>query len=106
MSAERIASMKDGALLINTARHQLVDGDALLDALRSGKLGGAGLDVFAAEPPLPGDPVLSLDNVVCTPHIGGATRDVIWHQTRMVASDIERILRGETPEHCANPEVL
>ncbi|MCB9594939.1 MAG: 3-phosphoglycerate dehydrogenase [Sandaracinaceae bacterium] len=106
VSAERIASMKDGALLINTARHQLVDGDALLDALRSGKLGGAGLDVFAAEPPLPGDPVLSLDNVVCTPHIGGATRDVIWHQTRMVASDIERILRGETPEHCANPEVL
>lgn len=106
VSAERIASMKDGAFLINTARHQLVDGDALLEALRSGKLGGAGLDVFAAEPPLPTDPVLALDNVVCTPHIGGATRDVIFHQTRMVASDLDKILRGEAPAHCANPEVL
>ncbi len=106
VSAERIAAMKDGAFLINTARHQLVDGDALLEALRSRKLGGAGLDVFAAEPPLPSDPVLALDNVICTPHIGGATRDVIWHQTRMVASDLDRILRGEAPERCANPEVL
>lgn len=106
VSADRIASMKDGAFLINTARHQLVDGDALYEALKTRKLGGAGLDVFAAEPPLPSDPVLALDNVVCTPHIGGATRDVIWHQTRMVASDIDKILRGEAPEHCANPEVL
>jgi len=106
VSRERIASMKDGAFLVNTARHRLVDGDAMLEALKSGKLAGAGLDVFAAEPPLPSDPVLKLDNVVCTPHIGGATRDVIWHQTRMIATDIDRVLRGETPDHCANPEVL
>ncbi|MBX3275674.1 MAG: D-glycerate dehydrogenase [Sandaracinaceae bacterium] len=106
VSAARIASMKDGAFFVNTARHQLVDADALLDALRSGKLAGAGLDVFAAEPPLPSDPFLALDNVVCTPHIGGATRDVVRHQTRMVASDLDRILRGEAPERCANPEVL
>ncbi|HHH29216.1 MAG TPA: 3-phosphoglycerate dehydrogenase [Polyangiaceae bacterium] len=103
---ERIESMKDGAFLINTARHRLVDGDALLEALVSGKLAGAGLDVFAAEPPLPTDPVLALSNVVCTPHIGGATTQVVGHQTRMVATDIDRVLRGETPTNCANPEVL
>jgi len=106
VSAERIAAMKDGAYLINTARHQLIDADAVLAALRSGKLAGAGLDVFAAEPPLPDDPFFALDNVVCTPHIGGATRDVVLHQTMMVARDLDRLLRGETPEQCANPEVL
>lgn len=106
VSQARIAQMKDGAILINTARHQLVDSEALLRALESGKLAGAGLDVFQSEPPLKEDPFLALDNVVCTPHIGGATRDVIWHQTRMVAGDIDRILRGEPPQFCANPEAL
>lgn len=106
VSATRIASMKDGAYLINTARHSLIDGDAVLAALKSGKLAGAGLDVFAAEPPLPDDPFFALDNVVCTPHIGGATRDVVLHQTMMVARDLDRVLRGTPPDHCANPEVL
>lgn len=106
VNAERIAQMKDGALIINTARHQLVDGDALIEALKSGKLGGAGIDVFQIDPPTKDDPFLFLDNVICTPHIGGATRDVIWHQTRMVGGDIDRILRGIPPKHCANPEVL
>lgn len=106
VNAERIAQMKDGALLVNTARHQLVDGPALIEALKSGKLAGAGIDVFQIEPPTKDDPFLALDNVICTPHIGGATRDVIWHQTRMVAGDIDRILRGVAPQFCANPEVL
>lgn len=106
VSRERVAQMKDGAFLVNTARHRLIDGEAVLEALRSGKLGGAGLDVFAAEPPLKDDPFLKLDNVVCTPHIGGATRDVIRHQSEMVSRDIDRILRGETPLYCKNPEVL
>jgi autoinducer 2 (AI-2) kinase len=106
VSRERMATMRDGALLINTARHKLVDDEALLSALRSGKLGGAGLDVFKSEPPTKDDPFFGLDNVVCTPHIGGATRDVIRHQTDMVARDIDRILRGERPYHCVNPAVL
>jgi len=106
VSSDRIASMKDGAYLVNTARHRLVDEHALLEALRSNKLAGAALDVFAAEPPLPNDPFFSLDNVICTPHIGGATVDVTRHQSAMVATDIDRVLRGEAPVHCANPDVL
>ena len=104
VSRERIASMKDGALLINTARHKLVDDEALFEALVGGKLGGAGLDVFKSEPPTRDDPFFALDNVVCTPHIGGATRDVVRHQTDMVAGDIDRVLRGERPRHCVNPD--
>ncbi|MFK7989659.1 MAG: NAD(P)-dependent oxidoreductase [Sandaracinaceae bacterium] len=106
VSAERVASMRPGAFLINTARHRLVDADALYDALREGRLGGAGLDVFRAEPPLPNDRFLRLPNVVAMPHLGGATRDVVRHQTEMVVADIERLLRGEVPRHCVNPETL
>ena len=106
LSAERIASMKPTALLINTARHALVDGDALLEALRERRIAGAGLDVFKVEPPTRDDPFLALDNVVVTPHIGGATEDVVRHQSRMVAGDVDRVLRGEAPRFCVNPETL
>ncbi len=106
VSKERIAAMKPGAFLINTARHQLVDADALYEALAEGRLGGAGLDVFKAEPPTKDDPFLRLPNVVAMPHLGGATRDVVRHQTTMVAGDLDRILRGERPLHIANPDVL
>ncbi|MGE0790000.1 MAG: NAD(P)-dependent oxidoreductase [Sandaracinaceae bacterium] len=106
VSADRIATMKRGAFLINTARHQLLEEAAVLDALRSGQLGGAGVDVFRVEPPLKDDPFLRLDNVVCTPHIGGATRDVVVRQSALVGGDLERIFRGEAPLHCVNPDSL
>lgn len=76
MNADRIAAMKPGAILINCARGELVDGAALADALKSGHLFGAGLDAFAAEPPV-GDPLLDLENTVITPHCAGATLDNI-----------------------------
>ena len=104
--ARRLALMKPTAYLVNTARFQLADGEALYAALAGKRIAGAALDVFKAEPPMPDDPFLKLDNVICTPHLGGATRDVIAHQSRMVAGDIDRLLRGETLLHCANPEVL
>ena len=102
----QFALMKEGAMFINTARAHLHDTDALVEALRSGKLMGAGLDHFVGER-LPTDHALTtLDNVVLTPHIGGATWDTESRQAGMIADDLERLLRGERPHHIMNPEVL
>jgi D-3-phosphoglycerate dehydrogenase / 2-oxoglutarate reductase len=98
--------MREGAVYLNTARAALHDLDALTAALTSGKLSGAGLDHFEGEL-LPTDhPLTAMDNVVLTPHIGGATHDTEAHHTQLIASDLQRLLAGERPLHCANPEVL
>ena len=106
MGADQFAAMRPGAIYLNTARAALHDTDALVAALESGHLGGAGLDHFEGEI-LPTDhPLTGMDNVVLTPHIGGATYDVESNQTAMVVADIKAILAGEPPLNCANPEVL
>ncbi len=106
MGAEQFAAMRPGAVYLNTARASLHDTDALVAALESGHLGGAGLDHFEGEI-LPTDhPLTAMDNVVLTPHIGGATYDVESNQTAIVVADIKAILAGEPPLNCANPEVL
>ncbi|HEY3830686.1 MAG TPA: NAD(P)-dependent oxidoreductase [Acidimicrobiia bacterium] len=103
---QQFAAMKPGAVFVNSARAMLHDTDALVAALQSGHLGGAGLDHFIGEH-LPTDhPLVSMKNVVLTPHIGGATYDVETNQASMVAADVARVLAGEKPLHCVNPEVL
>jgi phosphoglycerate dehydrogenase-like enzyme len=98
--------MKPGAYFLNLARAAIVDDEALYTALRDGHLAGAALDVFADEPVRPENRYVQLPNVLVTPHLGGATRDVIRHQTDMIVSDIEAWLRGERPRYLANPDVL
>jgi len=82
----RLARVRPGALLINTARGAIVDEDALVEALRDGRLGGAGLDVFATEPIPAGSPLRTLANVVLTPHIGWKV-DEIFHEFAEIAAD-------------------
>jgi autoinducer 2 (AI-2) kinase len=106
LGKDLIARMKPTAYIVNTARSFLIDEKALLAALREGNIAGAALDLLDEEPIQEDNPFLRLDTVIVTPHIGGATRDVVRHQSKMVASDIVRYLKGERPLHIWNPEVL
>jgi D-3-phosphoglycerate dehydrogenase len=94
----QLQAMPQGALLVNTARGALVDEAALADALKSGHLAGAGLDTFAAEPPDPKHPLFALDNVICTPHVAGATKGSLLRVGTIAATNIVRHLRGEAPD--------
>jgi D-3-phosphoglycerate dehydrogenase len=92
--------MKKGAIFINTARGPVVDETALYQALTSGHLAGAGLDVFSVEPAQADNPLLKLHNVVLTPHMAAHTNDALRSMS-MVAQDVLRVLKGEEPEYRA-----
>ncbi|MCY3574183.1 MAG: NAD(P)-binding domain-containing protein [Chloroflexi bacterium] len=105
MNARRFAQMKASAVFINVSRGGHVDEAALVAALDSGRLFGAGLDVTDPEPPLAGNPLLGRHNVVITPHVASAT---IVGKRRLVMHALEQVLqtlRGEVPPHLINPEV-
>jgi D-3-phosphoglycerate dehydrogenase len=106
MGAAEFARMKPGAVYLNAARAKLHDVDALVDALRRGHLGGAGLDHFTGEVLDPDDPLCALDNVVLTPHIGGATYDTEANHAQLVADGLAALLAGGRPPNLVNPEVL
>ncbi|MDH7499513.1 MAG: C-terminal binding protein, partial [candidate division NC10 bacterium] len=97
--------MKPSAFLINTGRGPLVDGKALYEALREGRLAGAGLDVMEKEPPDPSDPLLTLDNVVFTPHYASYTEEAYHELAVKAAQGAASVLRGEFPKYFVNQEV-
>jgi D-3-phosphoglycerate dehydrogenase len=106
IGAEQFASMRDGVVFLNSARAALHDTDALVAALRSGKVSAAGLDHFEGESLAVDHPLTRLDSVVLTPHIGGATYDTESNHTATIAEDLCRLLAGARPLHIVNPEVL
>jgi phosphoglycerate dehydrogenase-like enzyme len=97
IDASALARMKPSALLINTGRGALVDEAALLQALTSGKLAGAGLDVFEQEPVAPSNPLLTLPQVVLSPHSAGTTADTWARRGHFAYNNIERVLAGQPP---------
>ena len=101
IDAAAFRQMKQGAMLINTARGAVVDTQALLDALDSGKLSGAGLDVYPDEPQIPQE-FLARDNVVCTPHIGTNTEQTRFEMAEACSRQILDALAGKRPESIVN----
>ena len=96
--------MKPSAYLVNLSDAAIIVEDALVEALRERRLAGAALDVFETHPVQPHSPLLELDNVVLTPHIGGATEETVERHSAMMADAIMRFLAGVRPEHLVNPE--
>lgn len=106
IGAAQLAQMKPGAVIVNTSRGGIIDETALAQALKAGTIGGAGIDVFEAEPPPADHPLFALENVVLAPHVAGVTEASMKHMALHCAAVIETILLGERPATLLNPEAL
>jgi phosphoglycerate dehydrogenase-like enzyme len=106
IGTKELALMHPGAVIVNTSRGGIIDEAALAEALKAGTIGGAGIDVFEAEPPPANHPLFALDNVVLAPHVAGVTEASMKHMALHCAEVIETILSGARPATLLNPEVL
>lgn len=106
LNAGRIGRMKSDAILVNVSRGPVIDDQALIEALREGRIGGAALDVFSTQP-LPLDhPYFSFDNVIVTPHLAGLTDESMMRMGTGAANEALRVLKGELPVNLRNPQVV
>jgi D-3-phosphoglycerate dehydrogenase len=106
IDADALAAMKPTAWLINTSRGALIDESALIAALQNGTIAGAALDVLAQEPPDPANPLLSMPNVLVTPHAAFSSRESLEDLRHKACQRVAEVLRGELPQRIVNPEVL
>jgi lactate dehydrogenase-like 2-hydroxyacid dehydrogenase len=106
LSYKEFSMMKDNVFIVNTARGELIDTEALIKALKEGKIAGVGLDVVEGEPIDGNHPLLKFDNVVITPHTSAYTYECLKGMGDKVVSDAEKVLRGEIPDGVVNKEVL
>ena len=106
LNKKTINLMKPGAYLINSARGGVVEENVLYEALKSGKLAGAAVDVFEQEPPSKENNLLALDNVIVTPHIGANTKEGQIKAGTVCADQINKVLAGKEPDHCVNKKFL
>ena len=104
IDGRRLGLMKPTAYLVSLSDAAIVDEGALVQALSERRIAGAALDVFETQPIAPDSPLLGLDNVVLTPHLGGATEETIERHSALMADDVFRWLDGERPERLVNPE--
>jgi len=98
LDSNALAGVKPGMILVNTSRGRVIDENALIEALQSGRVGGAALDVFAAEPMPAGHPLSGMDNVVLTPHLGALTMEAGDRLSDSVVRQVKAILEGKQPE--------
>lgn len=103
---KEISYMKPSAILVNVSRGGVIDQKALANALREGRIRGAGLDVLDSEPPLHGDPVLELPNVILSPHVAGNTCEAWERCSLTIANEVLAVIEGRLPTFLVNPEML
>jgi len=103
---DALPKMKSTAILVNTARGGIVDEAAVADAVKAGRLAGAGLDVVVDEPLKPSHPLNGVPNIILTPHMAGVTEEAMMRMAQDAAEDILRVLRGERPKFPVNKELV
>lgn len=106
INRETLTLMKPTAVIVNTARGNIIDEDALYQALKSGQIAGAGVDVFAAEPLSVESPLLTLENAVLTPHVSSQTMESLWNIYKMAIDISANFFAGKGSPHILNPDYI